>query len=110
MIVNVFPTEVTGTYYIPYVKDKASQTKVCAKGKLQNTHAHVRSMLLQSNVVSSARGHKATSTNTINSVRLGFNDYLTQEGINYLFSHQIIIFYVRLSINLRTHNIEVITF
>lgn len=77
----MFPTENRETYYAPYYNDSVTGSKSLAKGKLHDRYHHFRGILLKSGAVTSARGRKKNFIVRSGTVKLGFYDNISSEGI-----------------------------
>ena len=72
MILEIFPTEIRETYYVPYRYDNTTSEKNFASGKFQNRYHHFRGMLINAGLIKKFRGQRKKQKTFHNPVRLGF--------------------------------------
>ncbi|KAH0552039.1 hypothetical protein KQX54_004478 [Cotesia glomerata] len=80
LIVDLFPTEVKETYYIPYSYDKATKSKILPKGKFHSKYNNgYRANLLASGAIVKKTATKRKRNEISGSVHLGFTSDLKSE-------------------------------
>ena len=79
LILDIFPTEIKETYYVPYRYDNITKEKSLASGKFQNRYHHLRGVLITTGVIEKSQARKKQKT-IPNSVRLGFSGNFTSDG------------------------------